>query len=120
MTLRRVLNAVGGLLFAVAVVVQYNDPDPLVWMGIYGAALAVCALDVLGKNVRRPARIVAGVALLWAVSWAPRIVRDVPWSHLFDHFSMKDDVHIEEAREFLGLLIVALWTGVLAFTAKRS
>jgi hypothetical protein len=34
----RVANAVMTLLFLVATFVQYNDPDPIRWMAIYGSS----------------------------------------------------------------------------------
>ena len=37
------------LMFAFSVVVQVNDPDPLAWMVIYGAAALACLLSLLGK-----------------------------------------------------------------------
>ena len=40
----RLLNGLMAVLFAVAVVVQFNDPDPLRWVAVYGAALTVSAL----------------------------------------------------------------------------
>ena len=35
----RMLHVVMALLFCLSIAVQYNDPDPIAWVCIYGAAL---------------------------------------------------------------------------------
>ena len=104
-------NGIMLLLFLFAVAVQFNDPDPLVWMGIYGAAAAVCGLEM-----RRRAPVWAPVALaLIALVWAGSIylrVHGVPIGSLFAEWEMRD-LRIEEAREMYGLTIVGLWMIVI-------
>ena len=43
-------NALMLPLFVLSVVVQYNDPDPIRWMSIYGAAAVVCGLELRRKT----------------------------------------------------------------------
>jgi hypothetical protein len=99
-------------LFAFGVIVQYNDPDSLIWMLIYLAPAILC----IGAAARRSVPLwaasgVAAVALLWGLVWS----RSVPLSeyfHMFDYWEMKSAA-AEEARETSGLLIIAAWMGVL-------
>jgi ABC-type enterochelin transport system permease subunit len=94
------------LLFLFAVAVQYNDPDPIRWMAVYGLAAAACLLALKGRLPRLPTALLAAVALAWAGTLAARVVGKQP---LIDS---------EEGREMLGLLLVFLWTGVLAWRSR--
>lgn len=108
-----VANAVMLPLFLFSVAVQYNDPDPVRWMSIYGAAAVVCALELWRKTpVWLPALLVL-VAVVWAITIGYGAHADAV-RHMFDQWEMKN-VHVEEAREQYGLTIVAVW--MLAVTA---
>lgn len=100
------------LLFLFAAAVQFNDPDPFAWIAVYVAAAAICA-----SEIRRGASVWAPIALaLVALAWAGSLfyrARDVPVSSLVAEWEMRD-IHVEEAREMYGLLIVAAWMIVIA------
>jgi hypothetical protein len=67
----RILTALMALYFLCAVGVQYNDPDPLRWMAIYGAAALACVLALV-RRLRRWVPVgVALVAAAWAATLAP-------------------------------------------------
>jgi hypothetical protein len=108
-----------GLLFLIAVAVQYNDPDPLRWMAIYGAATAACALDWRGRLPRWLAPTVGLVALAWTLTLIPKVVGRVELGGLFREVAMAS-LAIEEAREALGLLIVAGWMLVLVVRSEMG
>ncbi len=108
MKLFKVLNYLFLALFVFSVIVQYNDPDPLVWMSVYGLAAAACLVAL-----KRPLHWqLPGALLLYAAIWAatiaPRVGGRVRFGELFEAWEMKD-LRVEEAREFGGLLIVAAW-----------
>jgi hypothetical protein len=71
---------------------------------------------------RLPPYLPAALALL-SLAWALSIVLIGPglseYGHMFDAWEMKS-VPIEEAREASGLLLVALWMGVLYFRLRRT
>jgi hypothetical protein len=117
----RVVNGLMALLFLFAAVVQYNDPDPLRWMAIYGLGALACALAVAGR--RRPlVPIIIGLAaVVWAATLAPGVIGQVSLAELFQSYAMMSE-RVEEAREMGGLLIVAVWMGVLTAvgSAQRS
>jgi hypothetical protein len=106
-----VANAIMLLMFLFSAVVQFNDPDPIVWIAIYGAAAAVC-----GFEIRRPTPMWVPVAVaLVAVGWAGTLyfrAHDVPISSLFAQWEMRD-IRVEEAREMYGLAIVGVWMIVI-------
>ena len=74
----RVVSVLMTVLLAVAVAVQYNDPDPIRWMAIYGAACALSALVVVrGRAPSTPVLVVGLVALVWGLIVAQGAYRSV-------------------------------------------
>jgi len=106
------------LAFGFSLVVQWNDPDPLPWMVIYGAALLVCFLEIAGRTRIVPPLLVAAGALVWAGTIAPRVLGTVGFGEMFGGFEMRD-VGVEESREMYGLLLVACWSLAVATAAWR-
>jgi hypothetical protein len=115
----RIANAVMFLAFAFSVIVQFNDPDPIAWIAVYGAAAIVCGLAMWKRARPLTAAVVGIIALGWAASIAPRVVGTVPFASMFEEFEMKD-AGVEESREMYGLLIIALWMGVVTAVRLRS
>jgi hypothetical protein len=115
----RILSATMALMFLLAVVVQYNDPDPLPWMLVYGAATAACALHASGRGNRKLAGLTGVVALLWMLILVPRVLGQVSPGEMFREAGMAT-LEIEEAREALGLALVVSWMAVLWFVLSRS
>jgi hypothetical protein len=102
------------LLFLFSVAVQYNDPDPIRWMAIYGLAAVATGLELAGRGIWWVSAPVGATALLWALTFAPRIAGRVPFREMFSAWEMKN-IDVEEAREMYGLAIVAVWMAVLTF-----
>lgn len=115
-------RAVAGLfvaLFAFAVLVQFNDPDPVSWSLMYAVA---CAVSVQAMRRRTPialATVAAVAAFVWSLSIAARLGRDLLMWASYTHWEMKNGVE-EEARECLGLALVAVWCGTVALRAWLS
>ena len=115
----RVLNVVMGFLFVLAAAVQYNDPDPVRWVVIYGAAAVACWLS-LRRRLRAGFVVVVGaVALVWALTIVPSVAGKVSFSQLFTDLAMHAPL-VEEGRETGGLLLVAVWMAVLFTTLPRQ
>ena len=113
----RVMNVIMAGLFALAVVLQYNDPDPARWMAIYGAAMAVSIVAAVRGRVPPAASIlVVAVAIVWAASWSRDGRSFNSYLHMFDAWEMKNE-QVEETRETSGLLIVVAWMTVLSVQA---
>ena len=111
-----ILNYVMTACFVFSVVVQFNDPDPLRWMAIYGAAATACVFALRRRGAWRLPAAIGTVASVWAATIAPRVLGQVAFGELFEAFEMKD-LRVEEARECGGLLIVAVWMAVLVGSA---
>lgn len=116
----RGLDILMTVLFAVAVVVQFNDPDPARWVLIYGVAGALSLAAAIRRPV--PAAVYAVVALA-AVAWAIAIVLGGPglnaYEHMMDSWKMAAQP-AEEARESSGLVIVAIWMAALYVRARGA
>jgi hypothetical protein len=114
----RVLQWIMVAAFALSVAVQYNDPDPLVWMGIYGAAMAA-ALWAATRPRSYPwwlPATIGVVALVWAARLLPQVAGRVRIPELFASWEMKN-ARVEVAREDGGLLIVAAWMTITTLAA---
>jgi len=112
----KVADAIFMLLFAFAVVVQINDPDPVAWMAIYGTAAVACLLSLTGRLPWQFAVLTGVIALAWAATIAPRVVGQVPFLDMFAEFEMKD-IGVEESREMYGLLLIGGWMAAVAHRA---
>ena len=107
-----IVNYVMLIIFLYMVGVQYNDPDPWFWMGIYGIAAIICIFASLGRLNWGLSALVALAALGWALMLVPQVIGKVSFGELFSSMYMKSLV-VEQAREMGGLLIVAAWMTVL-------
>jgi hypothetical protein len=110
----KVFNIVFAVLFSGFAALQYNDPDPLVWISIYMAMVTVCILAVRQQNYKIATIILAIVYIGYAAILSPAVV--TWWQSddrglLFDDLAKMQFLYIEETREFLGLMICF---GVLA------
>jgi hypothetical protein len=122
----KALNLFFIALFVVSAALQYNDPDPYVWMPVYlyGAFLCCQAL----RRIYQPVLYIAGLVVY--ISYALYLLFDgtgvLNW--LFEHHAetimqpMKTaKPWIEETREFFGLLllILALCINMIAYNRRE-
>jgi Transmembrane family 220, helix len=117
----RALNGLMAALFALAVAVQYNDPDPVRWMAIYGAACLVTLMVAIRGRAPLAAPVTVGlIALAWSLYWVNTSRADLgTYGHMFDAWEMKNEP-IEEAREASGLLIISAWMAVVALRSRAK
>ena len=113
----KALNVLMAVVFITCVVLQYNDPDPLTWMPMYGSAAVVCVLYAASFLRWWTSAAVGVFALVWASTIAPRVIGKTHFGDMFESMQAKGGV--EEAREMGGLLIVAVWMLVLTLAVRR-
>ncbi|GAB3254827.1 hypothetical protein GCM10027347_15500 [Larkinella harenae] len=112
--MRKAIAIAFGLLFLLFAVFQYNDPDPQVWVPIYGCA-TVASFMALGNTIRPWFYVVAGLAyLVGAISQWPSAFE----GFLLDEMGMKT-INIELARESGGLAICAIAMFILAAITRK-
>jgi hypothetical protein len=101
-----------GLLFLLGAVVQYNDPDPLLWVAIYLAASLASFGRAMGRLPRAVPAVVGLMALGWAATLAPQVLGRGEFTSMFGAWEMAN-TDIEMSREFWGLIMIAAWMAVL-------
>jgi len=116
-TIVRVFNVFLVILFATAAAVQYNDPDPALWMAIYGS-VALCGILYLGD---------------WLPFWGPTLlsaacvigalyllVQVVGGIGFVDPTGQEMVGVTESGREMLGLLFTAGGAAAFAYQVRRD
>lgn len=106
------------LLYLFCLALQYNDPDPWLWAGLYGLAALSCCLAALGRLPRIMPLVVALGSLGWAGMLAARVSGAVPAWELLAALEMAN-LEVEETREMVGLILVGLWMAVLTLFPGR-
>jgi hypothetical protein len=111
----RIASGVMAVLFFICVALQYNDPDPVQWMAVYGAAAIVATMHAWRGRVPVALPLIVAVgALVWGYFIVTHIHGTFAWHHLAESMHAGTP-QIEESRESLGLFIVAAWMIVVAF-----
>lgn len=92
-----------GIIFILFAALQYNDPDPFVWMVVYLGSSFLCFLSIFNQKTH----IIPKFYLIWAIFTSILAIFQWPpaWEGLGD--SMKT-VNNELARESLGLFICSI------------
>lgn len=107
----KVINFILALLFLVFAFVQVNDPDPLLWILIYGNMAVLCVLAMFRMQYKIWIIISGVFYLVYAAILLPGAME---WFHspdkalLFDDLAKMQNLYIEETREFLGLMICVI------------
>lgn len=115
----RKINGLFLLAFLLSTLVQFNDPDALLWIAIYSCATLLCLLEHLGKHVRPFALGLAGLGLVGMLLLILEIPSAIPWSDVFASLAMRSDA-VEEAREIGGLALVVVWMLALGTRKKKA
>jgi hypothetical protein len=116
----KILKIFLGVLFFLFVLVQFNDPDPLLWILIYGSMMVISIMAVVH---RYPLRLMTAMAAGFLIMTILYFDGFADWLRSPDRYLLFDDLakmqypYIEEAREFLGLLVCL---AVLIFYFYRS
>jgi len=95
-------------LFALCVALQYNDPDPIRWMVIYGVAMVLSVLLPIQRDAAKAGLVAGLAALVWTVVLLIPIWDTVSPSDAFLKMSEKGGA-VEELREAGGLAIEGVW-----------
>ncbi len=103
----KIVNGILGILFLLFAGWQFNDPDPIVWMTIYGFTAFICIVSIwkpLNNKV-----IFAGMMILfiYALVLLPGVI---DWWNSGEQDTILEGMdrtkpYLEETREFFGLMI---------------
>ncbi len=117
-----IINYILSILFILFAAVQYNDPDPFIWISIYLFTAVICFLAARKLYYKKIILIGAVFSLLWAVTLVASIFKAVNLFGVGSIFSLSmiKDNEVEEARESLGLIIVSIVLIWKYFEAKKE
>jgi hypothetical protein len=113
------INLALGLLLVLAMAAQVNDPDPWIWIALYGGVGLLCGFAAF-KFINRWVLyavglfILIGIIILWPVlpEWIARGTPPI-------NDEMKDThPYIEEVRELFGLCLCAVIVIFLIFQER--
>jgi hypothetical protein len=103
------------LVFLLCMVVQYNDPDSLIWMTMYGLAAITCVLSIRDKIHFSISIFIGFVGIVWALTLLPDVISS--YSTTDNLFTWKmNDLGVEKVREIGGLFIIILWMSILTLS----
>lgn len=116
----KVFNIIFAVLFVVAAALQYNDPDPYIWIPLYLYGAFLCFMAF--KNKFNTTLCLTGIIVY--ISYAVYLFFDktgvLNWANEHNAENIAQSMKaarpwIEETREFFGLLILigALLTNLL-------
>jgi len=121
----KLFNLVLAAMFLLFAFVQINDPDPVIWILIYGAMAVVCIFAAFGRHYPMVTSALLIVFLAYSFFYISGVVE---WlnsedkSMLFDDIAKMQYPYIEESREFLGLFIcmAVLVMHLLVWQSRRN
>jgi hypothetical protein len=119
----RVLHAILAVIFLLFAFVQLNDPDPYIWITIYGAMSVLCVLAIFRMFYPKVMVVMliafAAYSLIsygGVVEWLKQEDKAV----IFDDVAKMEYPFIEYSREFLGLWICNIvLIGYLILSRKK-
>lgn len=104
-------------VFTLGAVVQFNDPDPAIWIAGYAVGAGLSFAAALGHRLFIAHAIAAIVFCFWFATIASSLV-GAP-DEAFTSFKMQAESH-EEPREAAGLALLCLWNVALAISAHNN
>lgn len=121
----KIFNIICCVLFILFAGLQYNDPDPWLWIAIYGYTAVLCYLAARGQYYMKA--YLAGI-ILYAVYAVYKIFDQnglLDWIKLHDAESIAATMKaerpwIEESREFFGLVILIIVLSINYFFARKK
>jgi uncharacterized membrane protein len=117
----RIAHGVMGVVFALSVVLQFNDPDPLAWIVLYSFAAAAAFLATFRKYPC--AQILGGIVFVVSLISLVPYVRGRAWTTGVDELTKEWQMNSEaivDGREFYALLWIIVWMIVVFITSRLA
>ena len=102
----KVLNIIITILFFLFAIIQFNDPDPWLWVAIYGLVGVISAGTIFNKYFKISIYVGIAICILGIGILFPELINWVRMGTPNIAETMKTDrPYIEFVREFFGLII---------------
>ena len=110
-----VFNYIFAGLFTIFALLQINDPDPYVWIPIYGVAALICIFNAKKKYDRFAHLVILACCIIYGINLLIKSDSVVSWFNDHNAESLVESMKatkpwIENTREFGGLLIISIVT----------
>lgn len=119
----KIVHALLAVMFLIFALLQINDPDPYIWIPIYGAMTVVCIMAFYGRYNTKLIIALLVFYVTYSFFFMPGVkvwMRQEDKAQLFDNVAKMEHPFIEESREFLGLLINIVVLGVYLFISRKK
>ena len=121
----RIFNYVFAFLFLVSAALQYNDPDPYLWIPIYLYGAVLCFLAARGRFHPKAYLVGIGLFTIYAVYLFSTNDGVLDWMNDHDAENIAQTMKatkpwIEDTREFFGLLILIIALLINFIAARRK
>ncbi len=115
--LMKIINGFFALLFILSAALQYNDPDPYVWMPLYLTGAYLCIQAIRGRYPRVLYVVAMCVYAVYALYLMFDTTGVLNWFNKHDAENIAQSMkatkpYIEETREFFGLVLLMLVLGL--------
>ena len=121
----KIFNLVFAILFVVCAALQYNDPDPYLWIPIYLYGAVLCWFAFRGRYFKTA--MIAGIAVYVLYALYLFFTDDgvIDWVNKHEAESLTQSMKaaspwIEDTREFFGLCILSFVLLLDVLHATRS
>jgi hypothetical protein len=119
----RVVNFILAIMFMGFAFLQLNDPDPVIWILIYGVMAVFCVMAMFDFYSHKALIAVLLIYTAYSFFYIPGVIEWLQHdnrSALFDDVAKMEHLYIEESREFLGLLICIAVLAVYLYRARKT
>ena len=120
----KTFNYIFSGLFVVFALLQINDPDPYVWIPIYGVAALICIFNAKKKYDRFAHLVILACCIIYGINLLIKSDSVVSWFNDHNAESLVESMKatkpwIENTREFGGLLIITIVTSINIVKHKK-
>lgn len=121
----KIFNLFFCLAFSLFAALQYNDPDPYIWIPVYLYTAILCGLAFTNRYY--PGGYVAGIVVFAVYATYKMFDANglIDWITIHDAQNIAETMKaeqpwVEESREFFGLLLSIIVLAINLWYAKRS
>lgn len=120
-----IFNYIFTVVFIVFGLLQINDPDPYVWIPIYGVVALICFFNARKKYDRFAHLGILACCVIYGINLLMKTDGVVDWFKDHDAENLVQSMKatkpwIENTREFGGLLIIAIVTSINILKHKKA
>ena len=112
----KIIHYIISVIFLLFALVQYNDPDGLIWIPVYTMVSVIALAAGLNRPIKKIAMVLSIVLIIWIVTYIPDLISWFEKGAPNIAGSMKaESPHIELMREMFGLILSLIASSYYTF-----